>query len=193
MGRETPINWLAIRTDYLAGDTELTALGRKYGVARQSIWRRMESDKKAGRPWLTAQQSITKLLTDRIEGINRSVDAAGEAAGSFIDNLQRHNELETLMLDVAIDSLKRLRPIKLVEGAVEEPLDLPTIQARKSALDAAVKVVESSRLIHGVATEMPSVRITQREEKPTDSGIEIRQRRLEPVKLPVGVDGLKTG
>jgi hypothetical protein len=188
---EKTINWLAVRTDYLAGENHLPTLARKHGIARSSLMRRMKSDEKAGSQWKTVHTTVQDHVKQHIEeklggAIDDAIDSAARGA---VDNLQRHLELETLQLDIAIDSLKAVKDFKLV-GA-DGVVNYAAVQARKSAIDASVKAVESSRLIHGVADEMPSVRAGQEDEKPTDSGIEIRQRRLEPIKLPVGENGLK--
>lgn len=191
------INWLAVRTDYLAGENHLPTLARKHGIARSSLMRRMKADEEAGSEWKTVHSTVQDHVKQHIEDkLSGAIDdAINSAARVGVDNLQRHLVLETLMMDVAIDTLTQLKPIPRAEkdGEVQTQLDVATIQARKSALDAAAKVIETSRLVHGVDVKMPSVRAGQEDEKPTDSGIEIRQRRLVPVKLPIGENGLKTG
>lgn len=187
------VNWLKVRTDYLAGETDCPKLAEKYGIARSTLYRRMESDKANGSEWKTVHTTVQQQVEQRISSqLGQEVDAAIQSASRVaVDNLQRHQEIETLQLDNAIATLKAVKKFKLTDK--DGNVNTAAVNARKSAMDAAAKVIETSRLIHGVAAEMPSVRAGKEDAKPTDSGIEIRQRRLEPVKMTVGENGLKTG
>jgi hypothetical protein len=62
-GRPT-IAWMKIRTDYLNGETNVTALSKKHGVPRESIQRRMAADKKAGQEWASRKAIRHQIVTD---------------------------------------------------------------------------------------------------------------------------------
>jgi hypothetical protein len=58
------IPWMKIRTDYLNGETNVAALGKKYGVARETIARRMAADKKSGQEWASRTEIRQQIVTD---------------------------------------------------------------------------------------------------------------------------------
>jgi len=156
-GRRTDIPWADIRTAYESGEeTGFEALGRKFGVDGRTVSRRSKSEK-----WVVIADEMQRRTHSNVIDLatRKAVEQLGGDAGieaqahSIVENLRRHAEIETLLLDVAKVSLEEAKSGKFTMVSDR----VTTAEARERAVNAAAKAIDKSREIHGLTAGRPSI------------------------------------
>ena len=196
-GRRSDIDWPAIRAAFEAGETNITALSRKFRVARGPIIKHRDEEK-----WTVTEQAkerIREAAKSNVISIatRKAVEKLGGEAG-----IQREAEAiaaellaQRPLFKKAADLLDKTFDRALKLGAVDDDgnpvpgqLILGIAQGETTAvndlLGSLSKFVRDTRLANGLNNGVPTE--TPEED---DEPLIIEQRRLEPLKIAVGQDG----
>jgi hypothetical protein len=182
------IPWGDVRAVYESGCTNFSELARRFEISKSE---RISAKAKA-QGWVVSGELLGDIqgeVRGRVVDLftRKTVDALGGEAGidhqanEAAANLLRHGKIETLLLDIAIDTLEKLKDGTLRAGLVTSEAD-----ERRKGIDAAVRALTASRTVQGIERGTPSVNVGG---DAGESSLTITHRRIEPVKIYIDQNG----
>jgi hypothetical protein len=154
-GPRSSIPWLKIRTDFLNGETDFAALGKKYGIARETISRKATADKKAGQEWASRKEIHHAIVTDVTSRIASRV--AAEEGARVAEELLAIGEASKLAAEYTKDILTKAKTGEITPGEKQSAADV-----FNTVMAGYARFVTTVREDHGIRAGQSSV--------PTEAG-----------------------
>jgi hypothetical protein len=154
-GRRSDIPWDKVQADYEAGLT-VKALAEKYGISEKQIRRKIKSQK-----WETKSAKVQAAQNKVIDIATRQAieNVTPELQKQIESGLLRHAEIEELLLEVAVATLRRVR--QQMVARANRPLrsgrNTSEADEIRAAMESAIKALTGSRELHGLRPGDPSV------------------------------------
>jgi hypothetical protein len=146
-GPRDDINKLAIRRDYAQGSTNLTALGRKYNVRRQTIaaWVKTEQ-------WPSPKEIAAEVRTETVR--QAVAQTASELVPNIAAELASQSRIAAKLSIAAEKVLDEFNAGSITPGARGEQTKADVFNAMATAIG---KAFDAARIIHGLTPGNPSV------------------------------------
>jgi hypothetical protein len=176
-----------VRKAYEDGDTNLSALSKRFGVKRDTIARYRDSENWATKGQINdaARSNVIDIATrkalDKIGGVDHLAGKIAEELAAQPELIRAAGKLIKRTLDRALKLGEKDADGKPVDGQLILGDHQGETTAVSDLLNSTMKFVQSGKLMHGLGDDEPSV---GEEEKATQPFVVVRK-----VLPPTGTDG----
>jgi hypothetical protein len=141
---------LKVKTDYINGETDITALAKKHGTTRVTIWRWMKADEKAGHEWASRKEIRNAVVTDVTQHIAQRV--AAEEGERVAAELLAIGDASRVAAEYVKDILQKARDGKVSPGEKQSLADV-----FNTIMSGYARFATTVREYHGLKPGQPTV------------------------------------